>query len=497
MSFAILGTMAIAPVAMAVPATAAPTPIIKISTVKKTLKANDQNPFGNGAENQNYKYADSIKTFAFKVYGAPANTKVVVKKWNWSKSIWQTYKTYSPSSTGSGYLNYKISTPKSAEGKTEVFMAHIPATATTNEWNGKHTYVGTTSRVNINFSKTTTPYSGVKTVNASRTSAQLPNRTWSGVSKEAGNIYIQELQKGKWVNVIKVTKKKASNGSWSLSYGMPVRKAGTTSSYRMYHYANSYAKAWTGATEKVHYKASATDFYERSGALWAGIQKRWTVNMSDTMTHVQVKNGEGRTVYLQKYNPKNKKWYNISSTKLNYKNYASGKITVPKVKTQGNMTYRAHIPANSYYKADTSQSFSVKYEDPRKYTGFRKNVYSHIKKYCPNIVIEGANKNGKWDGIAYWGQQRIKVVYGLSSGRFKKVSLHECAHTIQALTYKDDYNALTKAADKVYGKGKGIEHMADCMAFRMGADVRYYSYTNNCKGARGTAAAKVLAGKRL
>lgn len=489
---ALIGFTSLIPTAFAAPANAT-----TATSVDTKITTSSDYPFGTGKETQNYAYNANISKFTLRVNNANTSTKVLVQKWNWTTEKWDTRQTITTaSSTGTGYRNYAISIPKSPEGKTEAYRVFIPSTSSHQSWSSKISYVKTTSRATVGMGSGK-PFGSASTVSVNAQPNGMGTYTWGGFSGKSQNFYLQEYKGGKWVKLSTVKKTKATNGTFTLSYSIPIKNGGSTSTYRIDHPATSTVKAWTTNTQKVSYKLGTTDFYEADNTLWAGMNKRWPVNTTQSLSYIQAANGEGRTAYLQRYNSKTKKWHNMSSVKLGKGYYARGTIKVPASKTQGNATYRMHIPKNSYYAADTSKSFTVRYEDPRTYTGFRKSVYTHVKKYCPNVLIDPAKANSQWQGLAYFQQKRFLVVTsGMNAGRFKKVSLHECAHIIQGTVYSD-YNQLAKAADKVYGKGKGIEHMADCMAYRMGANPTYWSYTKNCSGARGTAAAKVLSGKKL
>ncbi|WP_345147898.1 hypothetical protein [Arthrobacter ginkgonis] len=89
------------------------------------------------------------------------------------------------------------------------------------------------------------------------------------------------------------------------------------------------------------------------------------------------------------------------------------------------------------------------------------------------------------------------------------VQYHECAHILQYRTYGYDGEALKESMNRVYGKGNGIEHMADCMADAMGAKrtgTEYLAngssrmwvagYGGSCTSAQLAAARKLIAGEK-
>jgi len=89
------------------------------------------------------------------------------------------------------------------------------------------------------------------------------------------------------------------------------------------------------------------------------------------------------------------------------------------------------------------------------------------------------------------------------------VQYHECAHILQYRAYGYDGEELKASMDRAYGKGNGVEHMADCMADAMGAKrtgTEYLAngssrmwvagYGGSCTGAQLAAARKLIAGER-
>ena len=57
---------------------------------------------------------------------------------------------------------------------------------------------------------------------------------------------------------------------------------------------------------------------------------------------------------------------------------------------------------------------------------------------------------------------------------------------------------MDRRLNKIFKSSNGVEMVADCMAYRMGADrnAAVDWYTQDCKGARGTAAKNILAGTK-
>lgn len=351
------------------------------------------------------------------------------------------------------------------------------------------------SREKINIPSSWKPFGNYSMNKYSASRGGQTLMTIDGISPGSGSFYTQEKVRGKWKNLSLLPKSKNSNGTFRVKIILPKKSAGVVAEYRAHHPASKSFNAWSSASSKVSYQSVKTAIVD--SYLTVGLNHTWPVRTNQNLSNVTVENGAGRTAYLQAYNAKSKKWKNITSTKLNKNYYASGKLKIPALTSQSTIKYRVNVPKSSIASADSSKTFTIKYIDPRKYTGHRKLVYNDIKKYCPNIIIESAKPNKSWAGLAYLDEKRIKVVSTYTGSIRKYISLHECAHIIQGTVYGQDYNGLTKATDKVYGKGKGIEHSADCMAYKMGAKSTWAGYTKSCSGKRGTAASKMLSGKRL
>lgn len=481
--------------ATAATASSIPTSQIQVKSAPSNSISAHSVPFGNGKSGtQSYAYSQSIPTYKMKVTGATDQTKVNLKRYDYKKQQWVLAKTITKAlSSGNGYKIFNIDVPKPAEGTSDAYIVEIPATSTHGKWLSQSALVRNEGRPSINLGSNFYPFGGKSSVSFNAMSR--PTTTMTGVTKGSGNFYIQEKVRGTWKNIATVSKKKASNGTFSLKYTVPFKNANVSTEYRMHHPSTSTAKSWTSKSQKVKYTAAKSEIYKNQHFI--NVKNRYPVNTAQTTELVQVLHGSGRKAYLQTYSSKSKKWSNVSSVKLNNSAWASGKLYMPASKTQSSVKYRVHVPKSNTATEVNSASITVKYEDPRKYTGYKKDIYKTIKKWCPNILIDTARPNNSWAGLAYLGERRITVVTGLRGEWFKHTSLHECAHEVTFKTYKDDANALFKATDKVFGRGKGVEHIADCMAFRMGGKVVKGSYTTNCSGARGKAAATVLAGKRI
>jgi hypothetical protein len=171
-------------------------------------------------------------------------------------------------------------------------------------------------------------------------------------------------------------------------------------------------------------------------------------------------------------------------------------VTSPKTSATVKRKYRLVIDGTKYEKAWTDTA-TVSHENPRDYTGQRKRAYGYMRAYCPNQIITVVPG---WTSYAWTGSRRIEIGGSYPAGAgFRYVALHECAHIRQYALYKDNYGALAKRMNAIYGGkgGTGLERAADCMAYTMGADkAAGGTYTTKCSGSRGKAARLLLAGRK-
>lgn len=175
---------------------------------------------------------------------------------------------------------------------------------------------------------------------------------------------------------------------------------------------------------------------------------------------------------------------------------ASQTVASPKTSATVKRKYRLVIDGTRYEKAwvDTT---TISHENPRDYTGQRKRAYGYMRAYCPNQIITVVPG---WTSYAWTGSRRIEIGGSYPAGAgFRYVALHECAHIRQYALYKDNYGALARRMNAIYGGkgGTGLERAADCMAYAMGADrAAGGTYTTKCSGDRGKAASLLLAGRK-
>lgn len=204
--------------------------------------------------------------------------------------------------------------------------------------------------------------------------------------------------------------------------------------------------------------------------------------------------GGARPIKVQQL--KGKKWTTVKTAKTD----RAGNYTYRTAATSATTTrtYRMIVPATSTHLGFTSKAEKIRTENPRHYTGYRKSIYNHIKKWCPNVTIATAAPNRSYAGLANMATRKITLVTGMSGARLKHVAYHECAHILEheAFVKAGKHQQMYTRLPQIYGGGwaKALEHGADCMARAMGSKGPF-SYTNNCKGYRITAAKKMIAGK--
>ncbi|EMY33685.1 hypothetical protein D477_013506 [Arthrobacter crystallopoietes BAB-32] len=174
-------------------------------------------------------------------------------------------------------------------------------------------------------------------------------------------------------------------------------------------------------------------------------------------------------------------------------------VTVRTTSTAATVTkkYRLVVNATKQEKQWISATATLRHQNPRHYTGYKRTVYNTIKKYCPDVIILEENRTRSY---TYSTSLRMNVARRPAGQLLKYAALHECAHIRQFSLYLPSQQpTLHKKLNAIYKTTRGVEMAADCMAFRMGVNSKliFGTYTKNCSGARGTAAAKLLAGRKL
>lgn len=132
-----------------------------------------------------------------------------------------------------------------------------------------------------------------------------------------------------------------------------------------------------------------------------------------------------------------------------------------------------------------------------------KGYHAEIKSLLATYGCSGAGVSttdprlGQNRGKADWFNNTVLIRPGLTGESLRYVVAHECAHLRQYRAYDGDVGSLEVEMNQIYGGSDfgGLEQNADCIVQRMGVRASYI-YTRDCSGARGSAAAAVLAGGR-
>lgn len=374
----------------------------------------------------------------------------------------------------------KVKGLTAAQGTKGTYRLYLPATKTSK--------ASATPEKVINWSKplaqhgVSLPFGSGKTVSVNTTSNHIyRNLSMPATAKLA---YVEKKSGAKWVNAATLsnwTGKKTSAKFWVY-----LPKAGSTDTYRVRIAQTETHKEYVSGTQ-------ALTVPKRNSKLTTWNNKpKFPVSTGRSATATGWVTGGKRQAELQRWN--GKKW--VASTKASTLSDGQYTLKTPKGTSQTKISYRVHIPATSSYKAVTGPSFQVSFENPNKYTGYKKTIYNHIKKYCPNITINVVKPNKNYDGLAHMSYDSITVVSGKSGNRLKHIALHECGHMLQDWASNYDYKKISDRLNKIYKtKGsRGIENNADCIARQIGSPGPY-SYNSNCSGARGTAAKNIVKGK--
>jgi hypothetical protein len=197
----------------------------------------------------------------------------------------------------------------------------------------------------------------------------------------------------------------------------------------------------------------------------------------------EYRSGKWATLKDLSFKPRAGSWYSTAQT-----------VSTPVTTRTATKKYRLVVDATAN-DAALSQTVTIRHENPADYTGYARQAHKIIKAYCPSTMI--TVRPGSY-AEAMWPENRIELYPGLTSQGLKYVALHECAHVVQRVTFKNDHAKMSRTLDAIYkpsGGNPGYEYAADCMAFAMGAPNDWAYYTKTCKGTRASAAKTMLAGR--
>lgn len=224
-------------------------------------------------------------------------------------------------------------------------------------------------------------------------------------------------------------------------------------------------------------------------------------------------------------------WSNVSSTQA----LATGgvDVTVPTYKTSAKQkSVRYRLLSSAYVDGDvqvTNNAFSspvtVVYENQKKYTGYAKEMYGYMSRYCPQAAVHSVNLIDRNSGLAGQTSGSSQFIMVKASERAKPVSyrkaiaLHECGHVRQWLNYGSSpegdkiaqaqeakYFVNDSAPKKLRGRSPysaaiatsrfaAVEHAADCSSMSLNPK-GYLGYGGYCNANELKRAKALMLGKR-
>lgn len=226
-----------------------------------------------------------------------------------------------------------------------------------------------------------------------------------------------------------------------------------------------------------------------------------TRSAKDRLTPVLVHAAHGQVVDLQR--KVGSRWINVHRVKAP----ASGtdvtvRLTFPV--RPGSSTHRFVSRATAWNPTVVTDSFTVYQAASSTRASYIAEARSYIASYCPKTPIAidtRAVASGGPIGMAsaYTSTSRgrkvlntrIELRSGMAPDQLRSVALHECAHVVQYRSMvQRRYGELTRQAEKLW-PGLGVEGQADCMAFQITRDARYFGYVRGCSKAQLVNAAKL------
>ena len=202
-------------------------------------------------------------------------------------------------------------------------------------------------------------------------------------------------------------------------------------------------------------------------------------------------------------------WVTVNHAKVTSKHELHFKLLVAKksVLHPKSITYREYVPEGGGYREYVGAPYTIRYENPRSYTGVKKKYYAMLKSHCPDVTIRiSASQEPTATGdesVAYyrvWYNQ-IVVEPNMPTYEQKTTMLHECAHHFQDIAYSkgnygdENVSKLDAQAAKAYhtSQALGLEYNADCVAQIWGG--KYRAYEGPCNTAGELKAAHRIAAK--
>jgi hypothetical protein len=280
--------------------------------------------------------------------------------------------------------------------------------------------------------------------------------------------------------------------SKTFNIALPQTKA--TETYRIYSPATLTHTAYTGPATVVKRTSPRGQFYSMQ------VQRKriapWATNTANVYVSSRLVQGEAApSLSLQQI--VGKQWKTVTTVKK------QGRITftLPKGNTNSSNTtkvYRYVVNSSRFADSAVSPSFSVQWENPRKYTGTKRTAYNYASRYCPNMLIDVKQLGPGIAGLAHLGTDVTSLSStAIEAHDLRTVSLHECAHHRQWSLYHSSWSSFQTRMNNLYNsKGRmGIEYTADCIA-NIWYPNSYWGYARKCTGQQEKAARVMASGKR-
>ncbi|NKX51279.1 hypothetical protein HER39_12020, partial [Arthrobacter deserti] len=311
-----------------------------------------------------------------------------------------------------------------------------------------------------------------------------PNATVNIRTKNAKGLQavLQHYSGRKWVTVWKSPGAVATaSATAAASYTLSKRRTGTVRALLL----KGPATVARSASQSLSYRKWPTWIQSEQGSslfalnrgrVGAGEQASHTIQLYYTDVarrgrFQQYRAGKWTTLQNLSWKPRAGSWYSTAQT-----------VAAPATTRTVTRKYRLVVDATAN-DAGLAQTVTLRHENPKDYTGYARQAHEIIKQYCPSTMT--TIRPGSY-AESMWPENRIELYPGLSAPGLKYVALHECAHVVQRITFRNDHARMSATLNAIYRTtgSSGYELAADCMAFAMGAPDTWAYYTRDCKGER-------------
>lgn len=223
----------------------------------------------------------------------------------------------------------------------------------------------------------------------------------------------------------------------------------------------------------------------------------FTMTTAKKTVPVEVARADGQRVELQRKS--GSRWLGVAST-VAPRTGARASVTLTIPTKAGSGTYRVVNRATVWTTTYVGEPFTQHQTDATKHRAYIIKARTFIAAYCPKtpIYIDTPGVAGKglygtvgratgsWSTGNSSGSLStlIQLRSGMPAAQLKSVALHECAHVLQYRSAVEGrYETEKAAADRLF-PGTGFEGQADCMAFHLTKDKRYFGYVRGCTKAQ-------------